>query len=189
MIKHQADNGKLRYPVRLLLLERRIQRFFEGTDFYTDARNEEWFNTFLGRKRHEQAATQSAWYANGRAPIELGRLDDQHTWTISVPSVQEKAKEEEKGQILGELEQIDALCRPLYAAMLGDAIGAERRRRQWDARAILRDVLAREEKMFWTPAGVGETGERCSRLSNDGWRYRYEKPVALEENQRSDKSG
>jgi hypothetical protein len=157
MMKTHADNDRVRYPVRLLLLERRIQRFYEGTAFYTDARKEEWFNNFLGGSRADQAAAQSTWFANGQTPIELGPLDPEHTWTIIRTFGKEKAQEEEKGQILGELQQIDSLCRPLYAAMLGDAIGADRSRRQWDASAILRDVLAREEKMFWTPAGVSET--------------------------------
>jgi hypothetical protein len=156
MIKLQGDNGRLLYPVRLLLLERRVKRFYEGTEFYPDPRNEEWFDNFLGDNGSAQAATQSTWYAGGQDPIELGPLDPEHTWTIIHTFGQGKVKEEEKGQILGELRHIDPLCRPLYAAMLGDAIGAGRSPRLWDARAILRDFLAREEKMFWTPAGVGE---------------------------------
>jgi hypothetical protein len=81
-------------------------------------------------------------------------LDPDDTWKIICTFGKDKAIAMQSDQILKELTKIDSLCRPLYAAMLGDAIGAGRSHRQWDEKAILEDILQREEKKFWEPAGI-----------------------------------
>jgi hypothetical protein len=156
MMKTHADYGKVKvpYPVRLLLLERNIKRYYEGTEYDTDPCEEKWFEDFLGAGNADQQMVISTWYA--KKPMRLGSLDSDDTWKIICTFGKEKAREKGRDQILEELKKIDSLCRPLYASMLGDAIGAGRSHRQWDKRAILRDALEREKKKFWEPAGVTE---------------------------------
>jgi hypothetical protein len=151
-MKTHADSGRVRHPVRLLLLERNITKYYDGEAHEVDIREEAWFKSFLGAGRTVQNMTRAVCYAKAQAPIMLRALPPDETWKIICTFGQEKVQEQNKGRILDALKKIDPLCRPLYAALLGDAIGAGRDYERWGTFEVLRDILEREEDKFWIPA-------------------------------------
>lgn len=153
VLKTHANCRRLPFPVRLLLLERSRRRYYENEKYYADVLDERWFQTLEG-VGHDQELTHSAWYARGKKLMMLEPLPPDHTWKIVCAFGKGKTREEQRGEILNWLkEEVDRpLSRPLYAAMLGDAIAAGRNYRQLATFAILKDVLQREEERFWQPA-------------------------------------
>ncbi len=128
----------LRQPVRLLLLERDN----EG----------DWWKELLGSGTSRLVGEASLY----QEPIRLNGLTEQDLWTIVRHFLKKPRmpKLPRKNQVLKSLKEIDPLRRPLFAALAGDALGAGRDIRKWDANRLIRDILEREEQIFWNAAGV-----------------------------------
>lgn len=153
LLQTQANCKRLTFPVRLILLERSRRKHYGKEAYYADVLEEAWFKTFEGVFGADQQLTHSAWYAKGRKPMLLGSLHADHTWAIICAFGKGKPRQNQRDDILRVLnKQIDRLSRPLYAAMLGDAIGAGRHYNQLGTLDVLTDILQREEERFWRPA-------------------------------------
>lgn len=142
-------NNKLPFQVRFLLLERHEKRYFRGRPEEIDVRKEPWFRDLLG-VGNDREHTVSSWYPK-RAPMVLGPLEQDATWRIICAFAfgTEDGPNEEKIRLLRMLETMDPLCRPLFAAVLGDSIGAGLE--YYSILDTLIHILAREEQLFWVP--------------------------------------
>ncbi|MEM9763623.1 MAG: hypothetical protein AAF968_14145 [Pseudomonadota bacterium] len=137
MVRCLAARKNLVGPVRLVLLERDVA----GS----------WFDQLLQRGRSKTQAVQDAWSGIDGA---LEAPDD--VWPIiqhMCAPFPERLPERETA--LRELEAIDHHSRPLFAAFLGDAYARGERPRNWDAFALVQNVLARERRL-WAESGVEE---------------------------------
>lgn len=128
----------LSVPVRLLLLERDL----------TGA----WFDKLTHRGRVEHAHIEKCWYGKDgalEAPSDV--------WPI-IQHMCRDARDNlpSKEEALSELDRIDHQCRPLYAAFLGDAYFRGENPRNWDAFALVENVL-QHEKRYWESGGVDQS--------------------------------
>ncbi len=122
-------------PVRLLLLEREI----------TGA----WFDKIIQRGQVEHILIEGTWFG------EDGTLEPPtDVWPI-IQHMCRNAQQQlpPKQKALAELERIDHHCRPLFAAFLGDAYYRNENPRNWDAYALVENVLE-HEKRYWEKGGV-----------------------------------
>ena len=121
--------------VRLLLLEREVG----GT----------WFDKIIQRGHADHTFVEKTWFG------EDGTLEPpDDVWPIikhMCRNVPQQLPSKEKA--LGELERIDYQCRPLFAAFLGDAYFRGENPRNWDAYALVENVLE-HEKRYWDRGGV-----------------------------------
>jgi len=62
----------------------------------------------------------------------------------------------EREETLAQYRAIDPSGRPLFASLFADALAAGRDPRRWDQRALLKDVLSREDANYWKSAQVTE---------------------------------
>jgi len=133
---YQRRNG-LDFPVRFLLLERESG----GT----------WFDEFQGTGG-DRFETGECRY---QEPHVLGALSDDALWaTMQSFWTNENAVPFDRGATLEQLRIIDKECRPLFAALLADALAADRSVLDWNKEAVIRDVLQRWNIKFWRPIGV-----------------------------------
>lgn len=121
--------------VRLLLLERDLT----GT----------WFDNITHRGKSESVKIDEAWFPEDGA---LEPPDD--VWPI-IEHICGDATERlpTKDEALTELERIDHHRRPLYAAFLGDAYRRGENPRNWDAYALVENVL-QHEKRYWDQGDI-----------------------------------
>ena len=130
IIRSLSMRDDLKYPVRLLMLERDI--------------NGAWFNRITWRGHQESTLTDQSWSGlNG----ELEPPDD--VWPIiqhMCHKIPERLPDREKA--LAELERLDTQMRPLFAAFLGDAYLRQENPRNWDSYALVENVLE-HEKRYW----------------------------------------
>lgn len=121
--------------VRLLLLEREVT----GS----------WFDKIIQRGQAEHIFIEKTWFG------EDGTLmppDD--IWPIIKHMCRNAPSQlPSKEKALIELERIDHQCRPLFAAFLGDAYFRGENPRNWDAYALVENVLE-HEKRYWDRGGV-----------------------------------
>lgn len=135
-----CDRGdRLEFPVRLLLLERD-----------PDA---PWFEKFMGTDsaQHDLAASRHG------EPLALGPLGDDALWGVMLAFYSRaEAKAPNKVETLGKLKEIDEEARPLFASLLAEAWAAGGLRPDWSKEDLPTHVLAREDDLFWKPAGVDD---------------------------------
>jgi hypothetical protein len=131
----------LRWPVRLLIVER-FGKLVAGEGQFVE---ESWYDRFVGQA--SAAALIEA--ASFRAPLELPRLTADVLWKI-ICAVTPHAGAINVGQdaILRALGQADPDGRPLFAALLADALARGGSTTQWDADALLKSVLHHEEQRW-----------------------------------------
>lgn len=129
----------LRYPVRVVLIERHAKG--------------PWLDTITGASRI--VAGEAV-----RAPdVALQPIAD--VWPI-FEHVLGKGRATTAGRetTLKKLTEIDEEHRPLFAYLMADAMRNGRDVRDWDRRALLTDVIEREQENFWLPAaklaGLGD---------------------------------
>lgn len=125
----------IKKKARLLLLERDPT----GT----------WFDKITHRGKSENVKIDETWFPEDGA---LEPPDD--VWPI-IEHICGDAPERlpAKDNVLTELERIDHHCRPLYAAFLGDAYRRGENPRNWDAYALVENVL-QHEKRYWNQGSI-----------------------------------
>jgi tetratricopeptide (TPR) repeat protein len=133
----RAAQGDLAHPVRLLLLVREA----EGA----------WKSQFLGTGGR-RAAIEEARFAD---PLSISPLGNDALWEVLQSALPPDVPPPDRGETLAKLLDIDPQRRPLFALFAGDAIRNGRDLRQWDATALVNDVLERE-KAHWKNAGATE---------------------------------
>jgi hypothetical protein len=128
------------FPVRLLLLERDAQG--------------DWLSRMYGGRSSDRAAIMAARYAEPRVLKPLS-LDD--LWQTIAFMLDDAGKPHpNKEATLALLKDIDPEGRPLFAALLADALAAGPMPQQWNRKILIENVLEREEASWWEPAGVTE---------------------------------
>jgi hypothetical protein len=127
-------------PVRILLLER------EAVGLWWDRLRG------TGRTRH---LLDSARFGE---PLTLGPLSREDLWATMAFILTEAGMPPPpyRERVLDALAAIDPRGRPLFAALMADALRAGRDLRAWDRTRLLEDVLEREERDFWRRGAVGE---------------------------------
>ena len=133
----RAEMTPLLHPVRLLLVERDA----EGI----------WKEDFGKRHDHVVRSFQVT-SCHADAPLVLQRLDNDSLWDII--QKMSGAESKDKQHLLEQLASIDPQTRPLFAALVGDAVRRTGSVRRLDQDALLGDVLKHAEEEFWTPAGI-----------------------------------
>ncbi|MDP7215722.1 MAG: hypothetical protein QF583_07375, partial [Rhodospirillales bacterium] len=128
-------SGEFPFPVRLLLLER------DAGDWWLDRLRESGGDRLeTDRNRHEE-------------PMPLGGLSDDGLRRVMQAFGLAEAR---TADLLPELREMDPEGRPLFAALMADAVAGGRPQSQlWRAKEeLIGDVLDREEERFWKPAGI-----------------------------------
>jgi tetratricopeptide (TPR) repeat protein len=139
----------LKYPVRVLLLERATQG--------------RWWDVVLGAGT-ARLLTKSAMFAD---PLVLQPISRDAVWE-TVAYILRRAEHPlptDRDSVLAPLEEIDPERRPLFAALAADALVANSDIRQWDRLQLLQHVLDREATLFWQPAGVTEADRNLLALA------------------------
>ena len=133
-LSDRAKEGALDFPVRLLLVERDA----EGS----------WLSGFEGTGG-ERRVMRDFRFGD---PLILHPLDDNALWQVMRRYLDhpERFNPEEA---LSKLAEIDREERPLFAALLADAMRVGQQTSDWDRTSIVRDVIEREADRFW-PADV-----------------------------------
>jgi len=125
----------LRYPVRVLLIERDPQGAWQ------DEIKKAFTDIDIGESRADDlllVALKDSW------PIF------KHVWS---DVAQEKRKTFPKREkILNQLKKIDDQERPLFAFLIADAIKREGHVRKWDKTALLKNILTHEKKIWGNTA-------------------------------------
>ena len=136
LLRRLSSRNDLGLPVRVLLLARAEART-------TDPRN--WYArlTTAGSNASLIEAKQFA------PPDVLGGLDDNALWSVVEAFLPSGSDVPDRPAVLANLLTIDPARRPLFAAMVGDALGAGRSLRAWDQARLVSDVLNRERRQFW----------------------------------------
>jgi Palmitoyl protein thioesterase len=177
-----AADGTLRLaaPVRVLIIARTIERK-EGakSEIVGDVgRRAQTSNESVGAV-DRRAQTNVDWLdeivgygttkkqvdaAHASANLELATISD--PWPV-FEFILNRAKKPlpDKRKILGALSEIDRERRPLFAYFMADAIAAGRDVRDFDAERLLDDVIDRDRKAFWKPAGATAKEERLLALA------------------------
>jgi hypothetical protein len=135
-----AGRRNLAFPVRLLLLER------ENVG--------PWWREIM-RGGQEQAVIEAAQFAE---PRQLLPMNSDDLWRAMSAMFGERRGEFEdrRGEILTKLHEIDPRGLPLFAALAADALLHGGDIFRWDRKVLVRDLLTREDRRRWEPAGVGE---------------------------------
>jgi len=125
--------------VRILLLERSL---IGG-----------WWEKLVGVGRRQEAILSTTF---SPAPLELDKMSNDSLTEIFMHYAQRNGlPEQEINSTLSSLRQIDPECRPLFAALAGDASAAGRDLRNWDQEKLIRFHQTELEKR-WKPQGVRE---------------------------------
>jgi hypothetical protein len=125
--------------VRILLLERSLTGG--------------WWEKFLGVGRRHEAILSTVFSSE---PFELDKMSTDSLAKIFMHYAQKNGlPEQEINSIVTSLGQIDPECRPLFAALAGDATAAGRDLRNWDQERLMRFHQTELEKR-WKPQGVRE---------------------------------
>ena len=141
--------------VRVLLLERSVEQ--------------EWWQQVLGAGG-DRIAVESTLHG---LPLEVGNLPQEALWTTidTLAASHDQPPEQGRDEILHALAEIDQLGRPVFALMAADALAAGNDLREWDKHNVLRYVLERNDRLFWTseseagaPGGVETQHYGCARL-------------------------
>ena len=138
-----AHPEPLQYPVRLLLLDR--------------PRDDNWINTEIAKgSGADRTIIQATQYSD-----EMKLLAPPDVWTMMEDMFAQKkfSPGQSKLEILEILEKVDREKRPLYAMFLADALAEGRFKPEWDAEALVRDVIERERGQFWQPANITNEDE------------------------------
>ena len=128
------------FPVRLLLLERDTQS--------------DWLDRMHGGRGSDRAAITATRYAGPRVLKPLSADDLWQTITFMLDDAGKAHPDKEP--TLSLLADIDPEGRPLFAALLADALSSGATPRQWNRKILVENVLEREETNWWAPAGVTE---------------------------------
>ncbi len=137
ILAKRAERIPLLNPVRMLIIEREADGIWKD-DF--SKRQDRVIRSFQDTSRHTGF------------PLDLMSLDDDSLCRI----IEKMSETDIKGHphLLEQLESVDSKKRPLFAALIGDAIKRTGSPRRWDQEALLSDVLEHNQKEHWTPAGV-----------------------------------
>jgi hypothetical protein len=153
------------FRVRLLLLER-------------DAKAA-WLEEFEGSGA-DYSDTIDARY---RPPYTLAPLSDTELWEIIRSWATVPAKLPDRASALEKLRDIDPQRRPLFAALFADALVADDASETPDLQGLLRDVLKREQDVYWTPGDVTPADRELLALAtlSGGINYHQPLPAALQD--------
>jgi hypothetical protein len=134
--ERQAD---LEWPVRLLLIERQA----DG----------KWWEDLI-RYNSEAGAVDEARFSPDE--FVLSGLSEDDTWATMEHIITgvNSATLPDRSVAMDALREIDAEPRPLYAAMAAEAIVLGEDIRGWSKTELLDNILGREMREFWEPAGV-----------------------------------
>jgi len=137
----EGRSEELHHPVRLLLLERPISE-------------EVWWDRFLGAGTTRMSVES----AQHDEIFVMPPMSDDQLWKSIVFILEQHGVHPlpSRDIVLESLRSVDPEGNPLFAAMAADALSAGRDIRDWDREALLRDVLQREEQLYWKPRGAGE---------------------------------
>lgn len=137
IIRALSMRDDLAKNVRLLLVEREVT----GT----------WFDRIIQRGAADHIFVDKTWFG------EDGTLEPpDDVWPIIEHMCRNSPQQlPSKENALIELERIDHQCRPLFAAFLGDAYFRGENPRNWDAYALVENVLE-HEKRYWDRGGVAQ---------------------------------
>jgi tetratricopeptide (TPR) repeat protein len=154
----------LPFPVRLVLLERE--------------RDGLWVREFLGAGEDLRTSTRSQYVSFPAEPnppsndpyaevirlqtLVAKRLSPEALWdcmssVFNSPTSNHTGRSnhaDHKGKLLAQILEIDPSRRPLFAAFFADAISADPNMLEWDRKALVENVLRREQEKFWKPRGV-----------------------------------
>ena len=144
-LSNRAD--QFPFPVRLLLLER------DAGDW--------WLDKLRGSGHSERGQTDKDRHDTH---MTLSGLSDDGTRRVMQTlglTTQQAAK------LLPVLREMDPEGRPLFAALMADAVVNGKRRTQfWLAKEdLIKEVLGREEERFWVPAGITENDKKLLALA------------------------
>ena len=141
--------NELVFPVRLLLLEREAQG--------------DWLDRMHGGRGSDRAAIMAARHAEPRA---LKPLSPDDLWQTIAFILDDAGKPHpDKGSTLALLTHIDPEGRPLFAALLADALAAGAMPQQWNRHILVKNVLGREEANWWKAARVTEEDKNLLALA------------------------
>jgi hypothetical protein len=141
--------NELLFPVRVLLLERDT----EG----------DWLDRLHGRRGRDRAALLTARHAE---PHVLKPLSSEDLWkTIAFMLDDVGQPHPDKAATMSLLRSIDPEGRPLFAALLADALAAGVRPPHWNRQVLVEQVLEREEANWWEPAGVSDQDKNLLALA------------------------
>ena len=149
IITSLGSRQNLQHPVRLLLLERRL----EG----------KWWEQLLGSGT-TRLLLEACRYGDA---IHLEAMEADALWSCVNFILKEEGSELKlsKEEFLKVFVRIDSTGRPLFAALAADALAAGKDIRDWDQTALLRDVLRREEHKYWHPAGISDLDKNLLALA------------------------
>lgn len=137
MLAQLNSRSDLECPVRVLLLERQ--------------KDEVWWKQMVPNTSEGLALTQSQFDAENF--LAVSKLERNALWEIITTIVDvDKIEALNRQEVLDKLSQIDPEQRPLYAALVADALKAGRSLGGWDKERLFKDVIDREEKNYWLPA-------------------------------------
>ena len=137
-LRNRERTDPLEAPVRLLLLERSKER--------------SWWDQLIGTDQTGYAIEECQFT---REPLDLGPMSEDDLWQSIVSVLEEVGKSlPDRDETLRALDQIDPERRPLFAAFAADALATTSNIRGWDRERLLRDVLERERRHHWLPAGA-----------------------------------
>jgi tetratricopeptide (TPR) repeat protein len=129
---------ELTFPVRLLLLEREAQG--------------DWLDRMHGGRGSDRATLLAARYAE---PHILKPLSPDDLWRTITSMLDDASRPHpDKRATLALLSQMDPEGRPLFAALLADALAAGASPWQWNRMVLLKSVLEREEANWWKTADI-----------------------------------
>jgi hypothetical protein len=138
----ELRKGSLRYPVRIILLERVV--------------DDTWFSVLFGTGSRLDAV-RAAQYM--QEPLKIVRLSSEELWQIFAEDLLERGKSvPAKDLVLSTLNRIDPEGRPLFAVMLARAVAEQTKvlSLQLDAQALLSLHLKRERENIWMPASASD---------------------------------
>jgi hypothetical protein len=151
MLLRLSERTDLPFAVRVILLARHaVEEESDLADGRTDPRSL-WLTRLLGSGTNRALLLQNRF----APPLELTRLDDESLWSIIVSLWKSGSDHPAKDAIVQELARIDGERRPLYAALVGDALNRGADIRNWDRFQLLENIR-REETEFWDRIGVSE---------------------------------
>jgi hypothetical protein len=137
-----SNRNDFEWPVRVILLERQDQG--------------PWVDKLLSDQ----------WIRASRYDEDLPLTPLNDTWPIFTHIFAEANKTPPNRETtLAKLEDIDSEMRPLFAALLADAMRNEEDTLRWDKKALIQNVIQRERTQIWQPAGVGPAEERLLALA------------------------
>ena len=142
MLGQLNSRNDLECPVRVLLLERQ--------------KDEVWWKQMVPNTSEGLALAQSQFDTDDF--LAISKLKRDALWEIITTIVDADMVDAlDKQEVLEKLCEIDPEQRPLYAALVADALKAGRTLGGWDKERLFNDVIDREEKNYWLsaiPAGT-----------------------------------